>query len=211
VNGAVLGALGLPCMSQSGAVATDTVKTMFPDSAGRLVSLLICVSALGAVNGLVFTGARISYALGTEHRLFKLLGRWTPGTGTPAWALAFQGAISVTLIVVLGSFLSAVLYTAAAVYSFYTATGIAVAVLRRREPSLHRPFRVTFYPLPLIIFVGFCLFLAWSAITYKPQVAVAAGIILLAGLGVYWLDQRKPGASGVRTLSETDTPSKHTP
>lgn len=67
------------------------------------------------------------------------------------------------------------------------------------------------YPLPLIVFAGFCLFLAWSAITYKPWMAAGSGIILLAGLGVYRLDQRKPGTSDTRTLSETDTPFKQTP
>ena len=58
---------------------------------GRLISLLICISALGAINGQIFTGARIYYAMGKEHRLFALLGRWHAGRDTPLWSLLIQG------------------------------------------------------------------------------------------------------------------------
>ena len=77
VNGAFLYTLGYERLATSKAVATDTVATVFPDDGSRLVSALICISALGAVNGLIFTGARITYAMGDDHRVFAA---WAVGS-----------------------------------------------------------------------------------------------------------------------------------
>src|SRR3990170_4953390 len=67
LNAAFLTALGYSAMASSQAVAADAVATVFPQTSGRLISALVCLSALGAVNGLIFTGARISYAVGADH------------------------------------------------------------------------------------------------------------------------------------------------
>ena len=145
VNGAFLYALGYGGLTSSSAVATDTVSTVFPQLGANLISGLICISALGATSGLIFTGARISYAVGADHRLFSLMGRWNPTTGTPVLALVVQGILAVILVFALGSFVDAILYTAAAVYTFYLATSLAVIVLRFRDPKTERPYRVTGY------------------------------------------------------------------
>ena len=187
VNGAFLYTLGYGGLAASKAVAADSIATVFPEVGGRLISALVCVSALGAVNGLVFTGARISYAVGAEHRAFRAVGQWHPRTGTPVRALLLQGGIAMTLILVLGSFVGAILYTAAPVYLFYLATSLAVVVLRLKEPGVERPYRVTAYPLPIIVFSAACAFLIYSAVDYKPWVAVGSGAILLLGLPIYWL------------------------
>ena len=162
VNGAFLYTLGLAGVANSKAVAADTVSTLFPKLGAAIVGALICISALGATNGLIFAGARISYAVGTDHRIFP---HWADGirrTGTPVRALLLQGLIAVGLIVLLGSFVNAILYTAAAVYSFYLATNLAVIVLRFREPDARRPYRVTGYPLTTIVFCLVCAFLIQS-------------------------------------------------
>jgi amino acid transporter len=185
VNGAFLAALGFDGLRASKAVATDTINRVVPDAGGRLLALLICISALGAVNGLIFTGARISYAVGAERNGFRWLGRWHPRLGTPANALILQGAIACALVVVLGSFVQAVLYTAAVVYSFYLASSLAVIVLRRREPDVARPFRVVGYPVTPILFAAVCAFLIYSAVTYKPWVAAGAVGLLLLGLPLH--------------------------
>ena len=130
VNGAFLAALGFDGVRASNAVATDTINRVLPDAGGRLIALLICISALGGVNGLIFTGARISYAVGAERHKFRWLGQWHPRLDTPTNALILQGAIACVLVVALGSFVHAVLYTAAVVYSFYLATSLALIVLR---------------------------------------------------------------------------------
>jgi amino acid transporter len=140
-------------------------------------------------------GARITYALGRDHRAFRALGRWSDRTGTPVSALLLQAAIAVVLILSLGSFVETLLYTAAAVYLFYLATSLAVIVLRIREPDLERPFRVPGHPWPSLIFAGVCLFLIHAAVTYRPATAaIAAGLILL-GLPVYAWSARRRNAT----------------
>jgi amino acid transporter len=185
VNGAFLHILGYEGLKSSKAVATETVAAVFPQGAGVLISALICVSALGAVNGLVFTGARISYAVGVDHRLFGWLGRWHPRWGTPATALITQGLIAVTLILVLGSFIDAILYTAATVYTFYLASTLGVIVLRFKDPDRERPYRVWGYPVTPLVFAGVCGFLIYSAVTYKPLVAASACGLLALGLPLW--------------------------
>ena len=187
VNGAFLYALGYNGLACSKAVAADSIATIFPRIGGRLISALVCISALGAVNGLIFTGARISYAVGAEHRPLRILGRWHKRTETPVWALAVQGVIAAGLIVALGSFIKTIIYTAAAVYSFYLATSLAVVILRYKEPQVERPYRVTGYPLTTIIFCGVCAFLIYSSVSYaltnqRISLFISLGVFLTGGL-----------------------------
>jgi len=197
VNSAFLYTLGYTGLATSQAVASDAIATAFPRIGGRLISALVCTSALGAVNGLIFTGARISYAMGAEHRTFRVLGRWHERAGTPAWALLVQGIIAVSLIMVFGSFIDTILYTAAAVYAFYLGTSLAVIVLRFKEPNVERPYRVTGYPATTLIFSAVCALLIYSCVTYalatrRVSIVVLLGV-LLAGMLVYWLtDVRGP-------------------
>ncbi len=193
VNTAFLYSLGFAGVAASEAVAADTVSAVFPNVGGRMISVLVCVSAFGAVNGLIFTGARISYAAGAEHHVFRALGQWHPRTRTPARALLLQGMIAVGLILLLGSFVNAILYTAATVYAFYLATSVAVFVLRRREPDVKRPYRVTGYPFTTIIFCAVCVFLIHGAVVYKPHIAIGALAILLLGLPVYFVSRWRDG------------------
>jgi amino acid transporter len=190
-NAAFLAALGFDGLRTSNAVAADTVNRVLPEAGGRLIALLVCVSALGAVNGLIFTGARISYAVGAERHGFRWLGQWHPRLGTPANALILQGAIACVLVVALGSFAQAVLYTAAVVYSFYLATSLAVIVLRRREPRVQRPFQVTGYPLTPVVFAAGCSFLIYSAVIYRPWVAVGSIVLLLLGVPLHRWSARR--------------------
>jgi amino acid transporter len=202
VNGAFLYTLGYRGLAASKAVATDSIATVFPNIGGRLISTLVCISALGAVSGLIFTGARISYALGAEHRVFGLLGKWHARTGTPVWALLVQAAIAVGLIAALGSFVDTILYTAAPVYAFYLATSLSVIVLRFKEPKVERPYRVTGYPFTTLIFCAVCAFLIYSTVSYAWNVKIKSLCllegVLLAGMVIYCLtdvrDRNRPGS-----------------
>lgn len=181
MNGAFLAALGPGPMAASQAVAVDTMAKVFPDAAGRVIAVLICISALGAVNGLIFTGARISYALGAGHLAFRPLGQWHQRLGTPVRALAAQGVLSLAIVLLAGSFLDTIIYTAPVVWLFFLGTALSVFILRRSEPDLVRPYKVSGYPFPPIIFALCSLFMFYSSVTYA-LVKVPWGLALLTGV-----------------------------
>jgi APA family basic amino acid/polyamine antiporter len=189
INGAFLSALGLAGMSRSQAVAVDTVGKVFPEAAGRAIAVLICISALGAVNGLIFTGARISYALGADHRSFRPLGIWHPRLGTPVSALLVQGGLSLAIVLTAGSFIDTILYTAPVVWLFFLGTGLSVFVLRQKEPHLARPYEVAAYPLTPLVFAASCTFMLYSSLSYalanKPLGLLILAGVLLVGMLVY--------------------------
>ena len=193
VNGAFLHALGYDGMAGSKAVAVDTVATVFPEMASRAISILICVSALGAVNGLVFTGARISYAMGAEHVAFRGLGRWHGRLGTPVWALVVQGCLSLAIVLVAGSFIETILYTAPVFWMFFLATGLSVFVLRAKEPERVRPYKILGYPVTAVVFCVCCLFMLSACVRYalvhKPVGLLISCGIILCGLFIYWLTE----------------------
>ncbi|MBN1510111.1 MAG: amino acid permease [Sedimentisphaerales bacterium] len=205
-NGAFLYTLGYKALATSDAVASDAIGTVFPEVGKRLISALVCISALGAVNGLIFTGARISYAVGEDHRIFRPLGRWDPRTGTPVRALAVQGLIALALILAFGSYIDAILYTAAAVYAFYLGTSLSVIVLRFKEPGVERPYRVTGYPITPLIFSGVCLFLIYSSINYARAVKPISLIVLAVALGLGVVVYMVTGALGMNPNGEKPTP-----
>jgi amino acid transporter len=190
VNGAFLYALGYTKMASSEAVAVETITAVLPDMAGRAISILICISALGAVNGLIFTGARISYAMGADHSAFRGLGRWNPHLGTPMWALVAQGCLSLVIILLAGSFVDTLLYTAPVVWVFFLATGLSVFVLRRKDPGTLRPYKVTGYPVTTFVFNASCIFMLYSSVSYalanKPTGLLILSFVLLAGGLIYW-------------------------
>jgi len=200
INGAFLYALGYKGMSGSEAVAVDTVSSILPRSAAKVIGILICISALGAVNGLIFTGARISYALGEDYNLFRLMGKWHPRLGTPVWALTIQGALSLAIVLIAGSFVDTILYSAPAVWLFFFATGTSIYVLRHKQPDHPRPYKVIGYPITPLIFCASCLFMFYSSVTYslanKPVGLVVLLGVVLVGLAFYFVPKSRGKQSG---------------
>ncbi len=184
-NMAFYGVLGHADFVASSAVAVDTVGRSLLGGMAWTVGLLISLSALGAMHGLILTGARISYAVGQEHRLFQPLGVWSPAWGTPVRALMLQACIALAMIVLLGSFTQTLIYAAPVVYTFYIATSLSVIVLRHKAPELPRPYRVWGYPWTVLLFVAACLFMTYSAVNYRPRMTLISVSLMLTGVPLY--------------------------
>jgi len=173
----------------------------------HLMCVLICVSALGAVNGMIFTGARVYYAMGTDHRLFAWLGRWSERFGTPVWSLVIQGILTLALVVAFGwlvligraqgGFQSMIIFTAPVFWFFLAMVGISVAELRDREPDTPRPYRVQGYPVVPMLFCASSLFMLYSSLTYAVEnrswEAFWSVLILLVGVVMCFCDPRPKG------------------
>jgi amino acid transporter len=163
-------ALGLEGLRSSKAVAADVLQLGLGQWGGRLISLLICVSALGAINGMIFTGARIYYAMGKDHRLYSWLGRWNSRLGTPVISLVIQAAITLALVVGFSlsknGFESMVKFTAPVFWIFLVMVGISVFFLRFRDSATPRPYRVPGYPLTPILFCLYSSYMIYTSLDY---------------------------------------------
>jgi amino acid transporter len=201
-NLAFVHALGLDGLRGAKAVAGQVLELGLGAWGDRVISVLICISALGAINGQVFTGSRIYYAMGTEHRLYAPLGVWSRHFGTPVWSLAIQAAITLATVIVFGllaketltkagfgsGFERMVIFTGPIFWGFLFLVGIALFVLRVRDRDTPRPFRVPGYPLVPIVFCAFSLFMAYSSLTYaisqRSHIYEAVWALAALGLGI---------------------------
>ena len=195
VNWAYLRGLGLEGVVGSEAVAADLMRRAAGERGAQFVSLLVAVSALTSANATVITGARTSYALGRDFRLFRLLGRWHERANTPTNALLVQGGIALALVVAgtltRGGFATMVEYTAPVFWFFFLLTGLSLVVLRFREPEITRPFRVPLYPLTPLLFCAACVYMLQSSIAYAGAGALAGVTVLLTGVPVLLLARRR--------------------
>lgn len=185
-------ALGLQGFRDSQAVAADVAGLAF-SGADAAVSALICVSTLGAVNGQLFTGARIYAALGSDVRWFAPLARWHAQTRSPIAALLAQGLVTVALILAAdllsgaaadSSFEQLVVFTAPVFWAFLLLVGVALIVLRLRGRTASASFRDPFFPLLPGLFCASCSWMCYSSTAYALQNQHAAALWTLALLHV---------------------------
>jgi basic amino acid/polyamine antiporter, APA family len=192
ISFAFVHALGFEAVKNSNGVAADLLSKVLGDFGGRAISLLICISALGVVNGMIFTSARIAYAFGREHHSFRWLGIWNSQSGTPIWSLLAQAGVTLALIfgfrLTPNGFESMVNFTTPVFWFFFLLVGISVFVLRWRDPQMIRPYRVPLYPIPPILFCISSLFMLYSSITwaYDHKTFEALWSIGILALGFVW-------------------------
>lgn len=207
-NVAFIHSLGYDGFQTTKAVATD-VLNLAGSWGGRFISALICVSALGAINGMVFTGARIYYAMGTEHRLYAWLGQWDQRKGTPIPSLLIQAVVTLALIVGFGwyqgGFKALAVFTTPVFWIFFLPIGFSLFVLRWREPHIERPYRVPLYPVVPILFCLSSLFMLWSSLTWaytnRGYEALWAIGIMAVGVVLCFFDPRPREAEQQRPRS----------
>ncbi|MCU0959750.1 MAG: amino acid permease [Pirellulaceae bacterium] len=212
VNWSYLWVLGLDGSRASATPAADLMQQVVGDRGSRLISGLVMISALGAMNGLILTGSRVYASLGADHVVFRRLARWDERRGAPAAALLAQGLIAVLLVLAVGTalgrglidatleaiglhalpwekyfggFESLVSGTAPVFWGFFLLTGVALFVLRVRDAARPRPFATPLFPLPPVIFCGMCVYMLYSSLTYARGLSIVGFLPLALGVPLY--------------------------
>jgi len=184
VNLAYVKGLGYDAMARSDAVAADLLKAAWGSAGEKLIAVMIAIAALTSVNGSIIVGARSNYALGRDFPLLSALGRWDEESGTPRQAMLVQGAIALALVglgaIQKSGFKGLVEYSLPVFWGFFLLTGLALFVLRVREPDAPRPFRVPGYPVLPALFVLICGYMLYSSLAYHRTHALVG----LAVLGI---------------------------
>ncbi|HEV8070862.1 MAG TPA: amino acid permease [Planctomycetaceae bacterium] len=219
VNIAYVHALGFAGVRDSQAPAAD-VLALWPGGHGAAgMSLLVMVSALGAVSGLVLTGSRLHARLGGDYRIFSWMGRWNPRFGSPVRSLMTQAAVSLLLIVGVGTdagrasvdrglttiglselpwaeyrggFNTLVAGTSPVFWLFFLLTGVSLLVLRRTDRGRPRPFTTPLYPFVPLIFITACGYMLYASVVYARALCLLGVVPLLVGIPLFLISGRRP-------------------
>ncbi|MFJ5369300.1 APC family permease [Bosea sp. CER48] len=194
-NLALLAILGLDGLRGSEAVAADMMRRVAGEPGAVIVSLAIVVAALSTLNATIFTGARVYFAMARDLTLLPRVGEWDERGRAPANGLLLQGAVAL-LLVGLGAtsrdgFQAMVDYSAPVFWAFLLLVGLALPILRWREPGRRLPFRVPLYPLTPIVFCLGCAYMLHASLAYTGRGALVGLAVVLAGLPLLLFRRRQ--------------------
>lgn len=198
INMVFLKTLGLDGMSNSNAIATELLHVTIGDKSAVFISILICVTCLNTINGMIFTEARVYYALGREHTFYHLLGTWHKKLDAPVWSLFFQATITIAMIIIIGAdenaFERLVVLSAPLHWFFFLLTGLALFKFRLQTADQSHGFKVPLYPWLPALFCLSTVFMLVASTSYaieqhQPEIYWII-IMVLLGIIVSYFDRK---------------------
>ncbi|MFN0157342.1 MAG: APC family permease [Bacteroidota bacterium] len=190
VNVVYLYILSPQTMAASTLVASDAATVLMGSLGAGVIAAAVMTSTLGTNNGIVFTAARIPYAMAREGEFFASLGAVHPKFRTPHIALIVQG-IWACLLTLTGTYNQLITYIIFASFVFYGLAAGAVVVLRKKQPTMDRPYKTWGYPITPLLFVAFAAWLVINTIIEAPRDALIGAGIMLLGLPTYFSLKRR--------------------
>lgn len=154
------------------------------------ISLLIIITTIGCTNATILTAARVYYAMAKDGLFTGRANYIHPKFNTPSTSLAMQAVWS-SMLVFSGSFDQLTDMLIFASFIFYGSIAFGVFVLRRKEPNVHRPYRVILYPVVPAIFVLFCASLVVMTCFERPREAGIGLFLILIGTPFYFYWTKK--------------------
>ncbi|MBI4719647.1 MAG: amino acid permease [Chitinivibrionia bacterium] len=177
--------LPVAAVAQSQLVAADALRTFLGSTGGAVISGAVLISTFGTVNGMILSGARVTYAMANDRVFFSQMGDVHSRFRTPHVSIAVQGVWS-ALLTLSGRFDQLFTYVVFAAWMFYALTTGGVFVLRRKWPHVERPYRTWGYPfVPLLFIVISALFVVNTLIT-DPRDSLFGLVIVMLGVPAYF-------------------------
>ncbi len=185
-NIAYMRVLPVSAIAATDRVAATVAETTMGPIGGKLVSLTILLSIIGASNGAILTFARIYFAQARDGLFFQAVGRVHPRFETPYVAIVVQG-VWAAVLAVSGSYEILFSYVIFAAWIFYGMAVLGVVVLRRKAPDLPRPYKMWGYPVTPLAFAAVSFWFVANTIVTKPMSSLIGLGIVAAGVPVYYI------------------------
>jgi APA family basic amino acid/polyamine antiporter len=185
-------ALSIPEMSGVVRVAEKSATALLGRKAADLVSVVVILSVLGALNGAIFAGARVYYAMAKDKLFFNRVGRLHPRFRTPSFAILIQ-AIWACILGLTGTFEQLFTYAMFIGVLFWVIAAGAVFTLRKKYPDLQRPYKTWGYPLVPLLFIIALSGVLLNALVKKPVESLIGLLFAGAGIPVYYIWKRRTG------------------
>jgi APA family basic amino acid/polyamine antiporter len=188
LNFAFLYAAPMDSLAGQVEVGAIAAQAAFGEIAGRMTGVILALLLVSTVSAMTIAGPRVIQVIGEDFPVVRALGE-TNSNGIPVRAIYIQSAIAL-LFIFSSTFESVLVFSGftLALNTFFAVLG--VFILRYREPSLERPFRVTLYPLPPLLYL---LLMGWTLIftlLSRPVEGLFSLAIIGSGAGLYYVSSR---------------------
>jgi len=163
---------------QSNFVVSIFMERIFGPGIATVFTAMILWTAFGSVFALLLGYSRIPYAAARDGYFFRVFGRLHAKHQFPYVSLVVLGLLAIVAgFATLGVVIDALITTRILV-QFIGQIG-AVALLRRHEPDMPRPYRMWLYPLPSLIAL-----LGWIFIFATTPLKIMGFGLGALGLGI---------------------------
>jgi APA family basic amino acid/polyamine antiporter len=166
-------------------VAVAAADVIFGHMGTYVIAVMIMISTFGCNNGLILAGARVYYAMAGDGLFFHQAGRLNRNN-VPGWALWAQCVVAAILCISgkYGDLLDMISFVAV---FFYALTVVGIFILRRKQPSLDRPYKAFGYPVLPAIYILLATIFCIALIIQKPVYARWGAFIVLLGIPLYYI------------------------
>jgi amino acid transporter len=135
---------------ESNFVVSIFMQKIYGSRVATIFTLLVLWTAFGSVFALLLGYSRIPFAAAESGYFFRVFGRLHPTKQFPYVSLLVLGALSILAgFFSLGTVIDALIVTRILVQFMGQVFGLML--LRRRAPTMPRPYRMWLYPLPALV------------------------------------------------------------
>lgn len=177
---------------QAAPVASKVVQSYLGPLGVTVFSLLLVVSALGAMFGAVMTHSRVPYALAKDGLFPKIVGSVSSNTHVPYVALIAEGSVA-SVLALSGTFDQLTDYVVFASWIFYALVAFSIFIFRKKLPKVPRAYKAVGYPIIPIIFILLAVLLVVNTLIHSPKESMMGLLMIGSGLPVYFLFFHKKG------------------
>jgi APA family basic amino acid/polyamine antiporter len=192
VNAGVQYVLPASAIAASPRPASDAVALVMGRMGASIVSAGMAVSMLVTLNGTIMSGARVPFAVARDGYFFSALAEVHPRYRTPSVAIVLQALMSISLLLLGGSFRQLFSLAIFAEWLFYMIAGSTIFVFRRRDPDAPRPYRMFGYPFIPAVFISAAGLLLYYTFRGDWPNSLYGLLVILAGVPVFaWFRRRR--------------------
>jgi APA family basic amino acid/polyamine antiporter len=172
-------------------VAAKVVQTFLGPSGYLLFSILLVISAMGAMNGSVMSSSRVPYALAKDGLFPQFLSQVSASTHVPFVSLIIQGAMA-ALLALSGSFDQLTDYVVFASWIFYALVAYSIFIFRKKLPLAERAYKTIGYPVTPVIFISMASLLLVNTVLRSWQESLIGMLMIGSGIpAYYWFSRQR--------------------
>ena len=188
VNASCLRTLGVSGLAGSAAPAADVLSRVIGPAAGRTISIVVAVSALGFLAQGMLVCPRVYFAMARDGLFFAGAGRLHPRTGVPHVAIALQGLFAI-VTALSGTYEEILSWVVTVDFVFLSVTAATLFVFRSRggtSPAIVTPW----HPATTVFFVATSMAVVVSTFVEHPLRSLLGWSVIAAGVPVYYFWRR---------------------